>query len=266
MADGRIACDARSPSFMDPAALTVFFVVSFGIQWLWRGHTQHALESWLWILGMLCMSVAAFTRHRSGRFGCPVFMTIGGGYCLFILLFALGNAHGAAFVAYVRLSGNAALISCIWAALGFTSAQLSRVLPRQRHLLRLPAPPYATPPSAALPHAHGATERNDKRVASVLTLEIAALPLLFRQKPTATEALFPPPRRAKPHICKFTGDGHLNPPPPSPPRRWRLALGGGGPPPEEMAFGAGGSETPSLAVGVRSWGVTSRKVDDGTTW
>jgi hypothetical protein len=45
---------------------------------------------------------------------------IRGGYCLFILLFALGNAHGAAFVAYVRLSGNAALISCIWAALGFT--------------------------------------------------------------------------------------------------------------------------------------------------
>ena len=144
-------------------------------------------------------------------------------------------------------------------------AQLSRVLPRQRRLLRLPAPPYATPPSAALPHAHGATERNDKRVASVLTLEIAALPLLFRQKPTATEALFPPPRRAKPHICKFTGVGHLNSAPPSPPRRWRLALGGGGPPPEEMAFGAGGSETPSLAVGVRSWGVTSRKVDDGTT-
>ena len=139
-------------------------------------------------------------------------------------------------------------------------AQLSRVLPRQRRLLRLPAPPYATPPSAALPHAHGATERNDKRVASVLTLEIAALPLLFRQKPTATEALFPPPRRAKPHICKakphmckFTGVGHLNPPPPSPPRRWCLALGGGGPPPQEMAFGAGGSETPSLAVGVRSW-------------
>ena len=33
-----------------------------------------------------------------------------------------------------------------------------------------------------------------------------------------------------------------------------MALGGGGPPPEEMAFGAGGSETPSLAVGVRSWG------------
>ena len=32
-----------------------------------------------------------------------------------------------------------------------------------------------------------------------------------------------------------------------------VALGGGGPPPEEMAFGAGGSETPSLAVGVRSW-------------
>ena len=61
------------------------------------------------------------------------------------------------------------------------------------------------------------------------------------------------------------GGGHLNSAPPSPPRRWRLALGGGGPPPEEMAFGAGGSETPSLAVGVRSWGVTSRKVDDGTT-
>ena len=50
------------------------------------------------------------------------------------------------------------------------------------------------------------------------------------------------------------GGGHLNPAPLSPPRRWRLALGGGAPPPEEMAFGAGGSETPSLAVGVRSWG------------
>ena len=56
----------------------------------------------------------------------------------------------------------------------------------------------------------------------------------------------------KPHICKFKGNGHLNPATPSPPRRWRLALGGGGPPPEEMAFGAWGSETPSLAVGVRS--------------
>ena len=61
------------------------------------------------------------------------------------------------------------------------------------------------------------------------------------------------------------GGGHLNPAPLSPPRRWRLALGGGAPPPEEMAFGAGGSETPSLAVGVRSWGSRVRKgVDDGT--
>ena len=104
---------------LDPAALAAFFALSFGFQWFWRGRTQHQLEPGLWTVGTFCMVIAAFTRHRY-RTSCPVFMTIGAIYCSIVLLFALADARDAALVAYQRLSANAALISCIWGALGFT--------------------------------------------------------------------------------------------------------------------------------------------------
>ena len=115
------SCAARSASgLLDPTALTAFYVVSFGLQWFWRGRKQHRLEPYAWMVGLLCLSIAAHTCHRYRSSGLPVFMTIGAIYCSVLLLFALEDASDAAFVAYLRLSTNAAFISCLWAALGFT--------------------------------------------------------------------------------------------------------------------------------------------------